>query len=444
MLPVGIFTLTMGGELTVSDNLTLAGAGADSTIIEADTAPGLADNFRVLNIQDVLVGISNLTIRHGNLLGGLDGGGILNQGTLTVTASTIAHNTSGNSGGGIFNSGGNITVNNSLFKGNVASSGAGIFNIAGDTLTLTESTLTQNVAGFIIARGGGIFNRDSTLELNSSTVNGNVAFQLGGGIFSDGGSITSTNSTVSSNVGVLEGGGIYNQGSATVTMTNSTVTGNISGAGGGVFNISPGTVVLENTIIADHPAGSDCFGPGFTSLGNNLDSNNSCNLTDPGDLTGVAPLLGPLQDNGGPTETHALLSGSPAIDAGNDLSAPPTDQRGVLRPQGLASDIGAFEADQSCTLELDLLYQGGNLEMSFLLGTLEPASLDIWFIIPGFSPIPLVTGFGLPILDPPVEVAPILPFPPLGTIGVLTTLGNAQGITCWALETVDTGTGPSP
>ena len=329
MLPVGIFTLTMGGELTVSDNLTLAGAGADSTIIEADTAPGLADNFRVLNIQDVLVGISNLTIRHGNLLGGLDGGGILNQGTLTVTASTIAHNTSGNSGGGIFNSGGNITVNNSLFKGNVASSGAGIFNIAGDTLTLTESTLTQNVAGFIIARGGGIFNRDSTLELNSSTVNGNVAFQLGGGIFSDGGSITSTNSTVSSNVGVLEGGGIYNQGSATVTMTNSTVTGNISGAGGGVFNISPGTVVLENTIIADHPAGSDCFGPGFTSLGNNLDSNNSCNLTDPGDLTGVAPLLGPLQDNGGPTETHALLSGSPAIDAGNDLSAPPTDQRGV-------------------------------------------------------------------------------------------------------------------
>ena len=82
--------------------------------------------------------------------------------------------------------------------------------------------------------------------------------------------------------------------------------------------------------------------------------------------------------------------------------------------------------------------------MSFLLGTLEPASLDIWFIIPGFSPIPLVTGFGLPILDPPVEVAPILPFPPLGTIGVLTTLGNAQGITCWALETVDTGTGPSP
>ena len=324
MVPAGTFTLT-GGELTVSDNLTLAGAGADSTIIEADTVAGLA-TFRVLSIQNFLVvGISDLTIRHGNLLGGLNGGGILNQGSLTVTASTIAHN-SGFNGGGIFNSGGTLTVNSSLFKGNVASSGGGIFNSAGGTLTLTESTLTHNLAVFATLGGGGIYNTDSTLDLNRCTISGNAA-RRGGGIYSDGGSVTSTNSTVSSNVGVFEGGGIYNQGSATVTMTNSTVTGNISGTGGGVFNISPGTVVLENTIIADHPAGSDCSGPGFTSLGNNLDSNNSCNLTDPGDLTGVAPLLGSLQDNGGPTETHALLSGSPAINAGNDLSAPPTDQR---------------------------------------------------------------------------------------------------------------------
>ena len=112
--------------------------------------------------------------------------------------------------------------------------------------------------------------------------------------------------------------------------------------GGGMRLLGSGTLTLVNTIVANSLSGSDCSGA-VTSLGHNLDSDNAWNLTDPDDLPGEDPLLGPLPDNGGPTETHALLPGSPAIDAGDDSAAPDTDQRGAPRPYGPASDIGAFE-----------------------------------------------------------------------------------------------------
>ncbi len=145
-------------------------------------------------------------------------------------------------------------------------------------------------------------------------------------------------------------GGIHNEG--TLTLTNSTVSGNTArcagegcdAVGGGIHN--RGTFTPANTIVAKNPSGGDCSNLGtITSNGFNLDSDNSCNLNmGLGDLPGVDPLLGSLQNNGGPTETHALLPGSPAIDAVTSGCPPPaTDQRGVSRPQGIHCDIGAYE-----------------------------------------------------------------------------------------------------
>ena len=290
-VPAGTYTLTIATGITISADLTLTGAAPGSTVIQPATAPGVAFQ-RVFVIQSgATVTISGLTLRHGRAVGGL-GGAIHNSGTLTLANTTVRDNSAVNIGFG--------------------GAGGGIFNSGGATLTLTNSTISGNAA----STGGGIFNSGDTLTLTNSTVSGNSASIDAGGIDNSGGTLTLTNSTVSSNSAAVNGGGIRNGGSTTLT----------------------------NTIVANSPSGGDCFGGGFTSLGHNLDSDSTCNLTVPTDLPGVDPLLGVLADNGGPTFTHALLAGSPAIDAGDDAEAPATDQRGTTRPVGSASDIGAFEA----------------------------------------------------------------------------------------------------
>ena len=191
--------------------------------------------------------------------------------------------------------------------------------------------------------------------MTGSTVSGNFSESGGGGGIYNTGTIKLTNSTVSGNTSNVEnGGGISNGGTA--LLLNSTVTGNKSGTGstdqgGGIHNFN-GAVRLTNTILAGNssPKGPDCIGLSISSQGNSIvgDSKDCDFSAKPGDQVGAAgipinPKLGPLQDNGGLTFTHALLTGSPAIDAGNDAEAPATDQRGVKRPKGNASDIGAFE-----------------------------------------------------------------------------------------------------
>ena len=133
-----------------------------------------------------------------------------------------------------------------------------------------------------------------------------------------------------------------------LVLKNTTVTNNTSTRGGGVnnnTNLNTGTAQRVNTIVSGNFAvdGGDCFTKGITSLGHNLVSDGSCGFNGPGDISGVDPLLGLLQNNGGATFTQVLWPGSPAIDGGDDAACAATDQRGVTRPQGAACDIGAYE-----------------------------------------------------------------------------------------------------
>jgi CSLREA domain-containing protein len=219
-----------------------------------------------------------------------------------------------------------LTIANADFSGD----GAAIYNQG--SLTLRDTTLSGSRSG---GDGGGIYN-SSTLTLTNVTLSGNRANRSGGGLFQAAGSARLNNVTLSGNVADANNNGIGN--------------------GGGLF-VASGNLQLGNSLLAgnvDGPLGAthrDCSGS-VASLGYNLVQNPAgCLLLGGrGDLTSIDPLLGALQNNGGNTPTHALLAGSPAIDAANP--APPgssgacevTDQRGALRPRGLACDIGAFEA----------------------------------------------------------------------------------------------------
>ncbi len=304
MVPAGTYLLTIAGrgedaaatgDLDITDDVTtITGAGAASTILDGN---GIDRIFEIANPAAV-VAISSLTIRNGDpgpVAGDADGGGVYNQGTLTLTDVVVANNTSAGGGGGL------SSVND---------------------LTLTDCVVSGNTAATF---GGGIDN-PLTATLTNVTVSGNTSAERGGGIAND----------------LLD---------AIATLTNVTIADNSAspGNGGGFYNL--GAATFGYVIVADSPSGDSCAGSGtLTSQGHNLDSGNTCGFTGPGDLVDMDPRLGPLQDNGGPTPTQALLPGSPAIDAGGDDCPPPlTDQRGFSRPadgngDGIATcDIGAFE-----------------------------------------------------------------------------------------------------
>ncbi|HKZ86912.1 MAG TPA: choice-of-anchor Q domain-containing protein [Anaerolineae bacterium] len=240
-----------------------------------------------------------------------------------------------------------------------------IFHILGGNVTITGVTIKGgNVGG----DGGALYNK-GTLTLSGSTLSDNKAGARGGGIFNTG-TVTLTNVTISGNTAKTDGGGLFNGGAASsVTLNNVTVSantadsdGNGSGNGGGVSR-SSGTIGVKNTLIAGNNDNSgttkhhDCSGSLISQGYNLIGQSTGCSgFTDGvnGDHVGIAVpdlKLGSLADNGGTTFTHALLAGSPAIDAGNP-DAPGsggdacalTDQRGAFRPRGRACDIGAFEA----------------------------------------------------------------------------------------------------
>ena len=289
---VSVFPATYTENLTIGISLEVVGSGAATTIIDGG---GIGT---VVTVSRGFVSISRVTIRNGKGKGA--GGGINNAGKLIINNSTISGNVvEGFSVGGGISSGGILTING--------------------------STLSGNSAGY---RGGGIYNTNTgTLRIFNSTISGNSA----GATTLPGG-----------------GGGIDILSGGMVTISNSTISGNSATGGGGI----DGVATLQNSIVSDN-TGGNCSDP-MTSSGHNLSSDGTCNFTGPGDLNNTDPKLGPLQNNGGETQTQALLSGSPAIDAGNPSGCTDgngkllkTDQRGARRPDNEDSggcDMGAYES----------------------------------------------------------------------------------------------------
>lgn len=395
ILPAGTYTLTLPGgdeddnatgDLDILSNLTIIGAGAISTTIDGGAidrvlhipslqAQVVVNQVKVRNglapIGGAILNSGVLTLTHSIISANKaehGGGGIFNDGILTVTHSIISANETNANGGGIANAG-PLTVADSIIRNNHAvnfnSQGGGIASWS--ALTMTNSTISGNTS---VRYGGGLHNNGaatltavtisgnhaaeqgagvlngagSPLLLINSTLRDNGASSVDGGAISTAGPITLTNSTISGNYAAY-GAGIYVQ-LDTVTLNHSTISANRARAATGILSGFRATVILEDSIVADQLEGGDCLNPDgmIISAGNNLDSDNSCHLTGAGDIPGGNAALGPLQDNGGPTWTHALLPGSAAIDQGACLGgALATDQRGVIRPQGTTCDIGSYE-----------------------------------------------------------------------------------------------------
>jgi hypothetical protein len=424
-------TINLAGALPeLSSNLTLDGPGPSLLTVRRDTGGA----YRLFSVAPGnVVTLSGLTLANGFVQGRrtlVYGGGILNRGTLTIENATLADNVveSGGRGGGVASGGaiynapaGILTVHNSTITRNVArivDASFGAFDAVGGgisnegTATVSNTTLVENVADFELGgEGAGIsngFEEEATFTLTTSTISRNQ----GTGIFNWSGSITVTASSIADNQGDFAGG-IENFDH--LTVSTSTISGNQNtnpflGAGGidslGTVDLRNSTVAnntgtgeaanqlsnelgdvfrIRNTILAGDGSRPNVVGT-LTSEGHNLSTDASGGLTGPGDLINTDPRLGPLQDNGGPTLTHALLPGSPALDGGDNAGAPATDQRGqgFARVVNGAIDMGAFEA-QLVRVEQVVLNDGSaqrsmvmRLTVTFSgLVTLDPGAFEL-------------------------------------------------------------------
>jgi hypothetical protein len=352
----GTITLT-SGALVVAKSVTISGPGADQLSIVGIPFQSVfavaAATISGLTIRNGAVGIDNggmLTVRN-CVISGMSVGGIHNVASLTVVNSNVSDNFFG-----IYNITGEFgvvtaTILSTTVSGNSAGGVVAAPNFFGGRayITITDCTISGN---FSASGGGGILGARTKLTVANSTISGNSAGTSGGGISISPGPIgvdldsIIVNSTISGNSAGTSGGGIGT--STTLRVANSTITGNSAPSGGGIYNV--GSVEVSNTILNAGALGENIFNNGgtVTSDGYNLSSDDGGGyLTGPGDQINTDPLLGPLQDNGGPTFTHALLPGSPAIDAGDPNFSPPpsTDQRGCPfdRVFNGRIDIGSFE-----------------------------------------------------------------------------------------------------
>ena len=271
-----------------------------------------------------------------------EGGGIYKDGSddLFLTDVTLSGNTAVDTGGGLFHKDGTAHLNRVTISGNQAIRGGGIHNESNDDLFLTDVTVSGNTAG---DTGGGLYHKDGTAHLNSVTISGNQAVNRGGGIHNESNDdLFLTNVTVSGNIAGDTGGGMHTQDD--VSILNSTFTSNTAHGSGGGIAVTAHTANIQNTIVAGNQA--DVSNPDvsgiFNSLGHNLigDDNGGSGFIG-SDITGESAQLDPLADNGGFTLTHALQSGSSAIDPAGLSGAPTFDQRGTARDA--TPDIGAFE-----------------------------------------------------------------------------------------------------
>jgi hypothetical protein len=396
----GTIPLT-SGQLEIEGALHIQGPGAnDLAVVNAAPVPG--PDTRIFFVhRGATAAISALTMRGGDVEGGEDGnangGGIFNQGSLTLKNSVVDSNlaraadgTPGGRarGGGIINLGGAVRLIRTTVSNNEARSGAtqdsrGAYGSGGGihnqgTLEIADSTIAGNQvrggASFDLggdALGGGISMRQGSATIRGSTISGNTTIPGAGeeSSYSEGAGIDAgapvdiTNSTISDNVAQpgstsgpsayrAIGGGIHVDDN--VSLMDVTVAYNSARIGANLYS-DAGIASLKGTIVSNpQGGGDDCWDryPGTKSLGYNLEYHTSCHLFANGDQSGSDPHLGPLQDNGGPTKTRAIPIYSEALDWGISVSA--TDQRGEKRPVlfpgprhlpsgGDGSDVGAFE-----------------------------------------------------------------------------------------------------
>ena len=364
--------------LCVSGNVTIVGAGSDSTIIDAGGAGGAtccgsypSARGMVIPLGSVVT-LSGVTIQNGLSSGGYSffgGAAINNQGTLNITDCTLTANNGIPGGGGIWNDG-TLVADNVLFTANTGSTGAGLYNSSYGKAEISNSTFDLNVAG----TGGGAIDNTGSLKILSSTISNNVSGGNGGAISNDYATVALTNVTIVNNQG-SSGGAIWNYQSGIMTVNNSTIVQNrATNSTGGVANANSFTV--SNSIIGGNyetwepTVPTDCSGP-ITSQGHNLISSitGTCRVTGAtsSDIYNVAPGVAALAPNGGSTQTAALTSTSPELDRG-DPSTPGTggtscaaaDQRGFLRPQNGLCDIGAFERSSSLSVTTITPHHAGN------------------------------------------------------------------------------------
>jgi len=228
----------------------------------------------------------------------------------------------------------------SVINGNSLTYGAGLDNRA-STVTINNSTFANN--NDTNGGGGAITNIGGTLVINNSTFyNNSAGGGNSGGAVESSGTLTIQNSTFANNSSTNLGGAVSFVGT-TLTIKNSTFSGNNATTNGRTFYLTAGATHIYNTIMANGTGGgSECAGAGLTTNTNNLIETGTC-----GGAITSDPQLGPLQNNGGNTQTMQLLAGSPAIDAGNNGTCLATDQRGIARPRNGICDLGAFEGDGS-------------------------------------------------------------------------------------------------
>jgi hypothetical protein len=430
-----------GGDLDVTKSLILLGAGAGRTILDGGGIDRVLD-VNPGGLLGVAVTIAGVTIRNGQrgpIPDGV-GGGVRSAGTLAIVDSTVSHNTA------------------VVAFGSACGHGGGIYSTG--TLTVVGSTVDNNFCTGIVNTGGHLLITRSTLRDNvgGSVSNGGVAAIVDTTI-----SVPQIPSFMRREPGVHSGGPLL--------LSHSTI-GPVRdpippfpptlGIGTG----PTGSLTLASTIVA-----LPCdLAPGTASSRYSLAASPTCGLGGPGDISGVDPLLGPLRVNGGPTATFALLAGSPAIDAGDPAGCPPTDQRGVARPQDgdltgtAACDIGAFEA-QPRFVVTGTGVGGGPHVRGFHPGT-GAEVFSLFPFDPGFLggvrvAVGDVTGDGVPdvvvaagvgggphvrVLDgaallggQAVEVTSFFPYDPGFTGGVLVAVGDVDGD---GRADIITGTGP--
>jgi hypothetical protein len=331
----------LGGTLTISQSVAIEGPGADVVDVSGN-------DQQIIRIpsSSSTVSLSGLEFSAGSVQGDSDGrnygGAIYNAGTLTVDRDVFDHNFAGGAGGASQNLGngyggaiyttGPLTVAGSTFTNNTAGGTGGSGDLTGrgvggaidayDSLTVTGSTFAGNGAGGAPGAGSG------------------SGAGFGGAIGVSGGPLTLTNSTITGNTAEDTGGGLYD-GSGSSSLSGDTIDANSAGVGAGILN--NGSQTVQDTIVSGNTGSANCANNGTMTGHSSLEGPagaTSCGF----DLPSADPLLGSLQDNGGPTRTQALAAGSPALGAvGAAAYCPATDQRGATRPRG-ACDVGAYES----------------------------------------------------------------------------------------------------